>query len=146
MSIHFANAPVPGRAPACSPIARAMVARAVERVANDNGDARGDGRGDRRRGGKGNGRHAPANDQMLRAALRHFAEHGLGAARAARAQAEQAFFDGDRQAYQWWLGITRTLDRRLAMDAERTVPRSRLHIAPSLIADASTIPLDKENR
>lgn len=134
MSIHFANAPVPGRAPACTPIARAMVARAVERVANDNGD--------RRAAGRDSGSHAPANDQMLRAALRHFAEHGLGAARAARAQAEKAFFEGDRQAYQWWLGITRTLDRRLALEAERTVPRSGLHIAPP--STASAIPLDND--
>lgn len=63
-----------------------------------------------------------ANDQMLRAALRHFAEHGLGAAREARAQAESAFFNGDRQAYDWWLGITRTLDRRLAAEAARLAP------------------------
>jgi hypothetical protein len=64
------------------------------------------------------GVNTPANDQILRAALRHFAEHGLGAARAARMQAEQAFFAGDRQSYDWWLGITRTLDRRLAKEAE----------------------------
>lgn len=122
MSIPFANAPVPGHAPACSPIAKAMIARAVEKVANDNGD------------GSLMGRHAPANDQMLRAALRHFAEHGLGAARAARAQAEQAFFEGDRQAYQWWLGITRTLDRRLAREAERTGPGFGPRPAPVFFA------------
>lgn len=107
MPIHFAAAKVPGRAPACAPIARAMVARAMERVANDNGD--------------GSASHA-ANDQILRAALRHFAQHGLGAARAARAKAEEAFFSGDRQGYQWWLGITRTLDRRLARQAEMLSP------------------------
>ena len=54
------------------------------------------------------------HDALLRAALRHFAEHGLAAAQRARRQAEKAFFAGDRQAYQWWLGICRTLDRRLA--------------------------------
>lgn len=102
MAIHFAAAKKPGRSPACTPIARALVARAMERVANDNGD-----------GSDG------SNDQMLRAALRHFAQHGLGAAREARAQAENAFFSGDRQAYDWWLGITRALDRRLAAEAER---------------------------
>ena len=59
---------------------------------------------------------------LLHAALRHFAEHGLGAAREARAQAEAAFFAGDRQAYDWWLGITRTLDRRLAAEAARLIP------------------------
>ena len=63
---------------------------------------------------------------MLRAALRHFADHGLGAARAAREQAEQAFFAGDRQSYDWWLGVTRALDRRLALEAERAFPASEL--------------------
>lgn len=55
-----------------------------------------------------------AEDAMLRAALRHFAVHGLAAAQRARRQAETAFFAGDRPAYQWWLGICRTLDRRMA--------------------------------
>ena len=83
-----------------------MLLRAKERVGNDNGSA-----------------DAPdceakqAHDRVLRAALRHFAQHGLGAARAAREQAEKAFFEGDRQSYDWWLGITRTLDRRLAREA-----------------------------
>lgn len=114
MPIHFAAANAPVFAPACSPIAKALVARAVERVANDNGpvDAR------ISRGGQ-------PSEQMLRAALRHFAEHGLGAARVARSQAEKAFFDGDRQAYDWWLGITRTLDRRLAAEAAQLAPQTR---------------------
>jgi hypothetical protein len=55
-----------------------------------------------------------SDDRMLRAALRHFATHGLGAADAARANAEQAFFAGDRDEYAWWLGICRMLDRRMA--------------------------------
>lgn len=103
MSIRFAAPNSHERYTTCSPIARALVSRAVERVANDNGGT------------------APS-DLMLRAALRHFAEHGLGAARAARAQAESAFFAGDRQSYDWWLGITRTLDRRLATEAEKRIP------------------------
>lgn len=107
MTIHFAAAKTPGRSPSCSPITKALVARAIERVANDNGDAAGT---------------RSANDQMLRAALRHFAHHGIGAAREARAQAEKAFFAGDRQGYDWWLGITRTLDRRLAAETERLDP------------------------
>lgn len=53
-------------------------------------------------------------DLMLRAALRHFAAHGLGAAEAARVNAETAFFAGDRIEYRWWLGICRMLDRRMA--------------------------------
>lgn len=58
------------------------------------------------------------DDRMLRAALRHFAAHGLGAAEAARAEAEAAFFAGDSEQYRWWLGICRMLDRRMA-DAVR---------------------------
>jgi hypothetical protein len=54
-------------------------------------------------------------DAMLHAALRQFAKHGIGAAEHARVQAERAFFKGDRETYQWWLGICRTLDRRLAI-------------------------------
>lgn len=65
---------------------------------------------------------APANDNgahvqldtMLHAALQQFAQHGIGAAAHARNQAERAFFAGDRETYQWWLDICRTLDRRLA--------------------------------
>ena len=107
MSIRFAAPRTPGRYPACSPIARGLAGRAIERAANDNGE------------------HAP-HDQMLRAALRHFADHGLGAARAAREQAEQAFVAGDRQSYDWWLGVTRALDRRLALEAERAFPASEI--------------------
>ena len=31
---------------------------------------------------------------------------------------EQAFFAGDRESYQWWLGVCRTLDKRLAARLE----------------------------
>lgn len=55
-----------------------------------------------------------SNDKMLRAALRHFATYGLGAAEAARVNAETAFFAGNRSEYRWWLGICRMLDRRMA--------------------------------
>jgi hypothetical protein len=103
MSIHFAAAHRPGRAPATVPIARALASRALENVANDNelqietSQSR-----------------PLADDGLLRAALRHFAEHGLGAARAAHVEAERAFFAGDRSTYDWWVGITRALDRRMA--------------------------------
>ena len=110
MPLHFAPANGLANAPgarACTPIAKALAARAIEKVANDNSDGT---------------LESEANDQVLRAALRHFAQHGLGAAREARAQAEHAFFAGDRQAYNWWLGITRTLDRRMAAEASRLVP------------------------
>lgn len=107
MALRFAPATLPGRSPAQLPVARAMVGRAIERVANDNG--------------------APplgqsTNDDVLRAALRHFARHGIGAARDARAQAEQAFFADDRQKYDLWMDITRVLDRRLAEEAARMTP------------------------
>ena len=53
-------------------------------------------------------------DHVLRAALRHFAEHGLSAAERASENAGAAFFAGDRNSYQWWLAICRALDRRMA--------------------------------
>jgi hypothetical protein len=55
-----------------------------------------------------------AKGSDLRAALRHFAEHGLSAPTVARRNAEQAFFRGDRAAYRHWLAVCRTLDRRAA--------------------------------
>jgi hypothetical protein len=58
------------------------------------------------------------SDRLLHAALRHFAEHGLGAAREAREQAEKAFFAGDRKAYDWWIAICRALDRRIAAELD----------------------------
>lgn len=69
----------------------------------------------------------PANDNpahhpgeaTLHAALRHFAEHGLAAARHARAQAEAARRADDRQAYGWWLEICRALDRGMARELDR---------------------------
>ena len=103
MTVHFA----PARTIARSPLARAFARRAIARAANDNDDAV----------------QAKTHDQMLHAALRHFAEHGLGAAREARKQAEQAFFIGDRASYDWWLGICRTLDRRMAEEMTRRQQR-----------------------
>lgn len=99
MTVHFAAA----RNPASSPLARALSRRAIGVVANDNGNEF-------------------ASDQMLHAALRHFATHGLKAASEAKRQAEQAFFAGDRESYDWWLGICRTLDRRLAAKMQVATP------------------------
>ena len=65
-------------------------------------------------------------DRLLRAALMQFATHGIGAARAARAQAEHAFFTGDRKSYDWWIGVTRTLDRRIAAEVERRISVNEL--------------------
>jgi hypothetical protein len=55
-----------------------------------------------------------SRDGLLRAALRHFAEHGLGAAEQAQRNAEEAFFAGNRKEYRHWLDICRALDRRMA--------------------------------
>ena len=94
MTLRFAAA----RSTAASPLARALSRRAPGHAANDNG--------------------TDANDHLLHAALRHFAEHGLGAARDAHRRAERAFFVGDRESYRWWLGVCRTLDKRLAARLE----------------------------
>ena len=56
---------------------------------------------------------------LTAAALKHFAQHGLGAAREALNQAEQAHFTGDMESYAWWLDVCRTLDRRVAEDLIR---------------------------
>ena len=62
-------------------------------------------------------------EALLRAALRLFADHGLGAARHAQAAAETAFFAGNRERYRWWLAVTRTLDRKLAVELAAAVER-----------------------
>ena len=93
MSLRFA----PARSVATSPVARCLTPRAVEYSANDNGE---------------NG----MKDEHLTAALRLFAEHGLGAAREARTRAEAALFAGDRGTYDHWLKICRVLDRRMAAE------------------------------
>lgn len=98
MTVYFAAA----RTAVRSPVARVLSRRTPGRAANDNGDLAG----------------TQANDNLIHAALRHFANHGMGAAREARKQAESAFFAGDRQGYDWWLGICRALDKRIAGQLE----------------------------
>ena len=93
MSLRFA----PARSAQHSPVARALRRRVVDCVANDDADT-------------------SENQRMMRAALEHFSQHGLNAARAARAEAEAAFFAGDRARYDRWVGICRILDRRLAAE------------------------------
>lgn len=95
MPVHFAAA----RCAARSPVARALARKAVRRAANDNP------------GGAGE-----VETQVLHAALRHFAEHGLRAAEEAAAQAEQAWRAGDPAACAWWTGVCRKLDRQLASE------------------------------
>lgn len=101
MPLRFA----PARTITRSPIARALARRSLARAANDNGDP------------------GVKDDAVLHAALRHFAAHGLGAAIAALREAERAEADGDRQAHAWWMGICRTLDRRLAYRAAHNEPK-----------------------
>ncbi len=57
------------------------------------------------------------SDMVVRAALIHFARFGLGAAENARDAAERAFFADDREGYDWWMAICRTLDRRIAANS-----------------------------
>ena len=59
------------------------------------------------------GGNSVGGERLLRAALRHFAEHGLSAAERAREIAEDAFFAGDSDTYRWWMAICTTLDRRM---------------------------------
>lgn len=94
MTFHLATA----RSAACLSVQRLLAHDGHGQAANDNPGAE------------------EFDDRMLHAALRHFAEHGLSAARAARGHAEHAFFAGDRKGYDWWLGICRTLDRQLASE------------------------------
>jgi hypothetical protein len=94
MSIRFAAA-----RQADSSVRHVLGGASIRPAANDNGAA---------------GLSGGADEPMLRAALRHFAMHGLAAAEAARRNAEAAFFADDRAAYRWWLGICRMLDRRMA--------------------------------
>ena len=77
-------------------LARTQVVRIVARAANDNGDG---------------ARH----DEILRAALKHFASLGLAAASDARDRARKAHFAGRPNDYRHWLGICRALDRRMAV-------------------------------
>ena len=91
MTIHFAAA-----RPAISRIVAGHYAvRHSLRAANDNAPARRD-------------------PELLRAALRHFARHGIGAAEEAHREAKRAFFAGDRAEYDRWRLICKTLDHRLA--------------------------------
>ena len=62
----------------------------------------------------GNGGSGLGGERLLKAALRHFSEHGLGAAERARENAEAAFFAGDRDEYRWWMAICTALDRRMS--------------------------------
>lgn len=94
MTIRFAAA----RSGDVTAVARMLTVPPFPKAANDNtGEASGFPR-----------------DPLLRAALKHFAEFGLGAAEQAHRNAEAAFFAGKRGEYRHWLAICRALDRRMA--------------------------------
>lgn len=65
------------------------------------------------------------SDALLRAALLHFARTGLGAADAASDKAQAAFFAGDREGYDHWLGVCRLLDARMAGAVAAREPETR---------------------
>ncbi|MFM5924329.1 MAG: hypothetical protein ACKOPG_09105 [Novosphingobium sp.] len=79
-----------------SHLARSQVVRLSAFAANDNDDG---------------ARH----DQVLKAALLHFAQHGLSAASEARDRARTAWYGRNSEGYRHWLGICRALDRRMAV-------------------------------
>jgi len=83
------------RATGPNPVARIVVRRAAVPAAND--DACGN-----------------PDDERLRAALLHFAAHGLAAAQNAFDRAEHAIAVGDPHAAAKWTDICRVLDKRLA--------------------------------
>lgn len=91
MSIHFAGS----RRPSRSVVARCLAMPIGRVAANDNGAA-------------------IADNAVLRAALVHFAAHGLGAASAARHSAETAWLANDEGTYRHWRAVCRMLDRRMA--------------------------------
>jgi hypothetical protein len=71
----------------------------------------------------GNDNAAAADpDLLLRAALNHFAAHGLGAARVAAERATRAWQAGKEGETRHWLAICRNLDRGLATRTARHLP------------------------
>ncbi|HOB13680.1 MAG TPA: hypothetical protein PK680_10270 [Novosphingobium sp.] len=103
MSLRFAAA---RPAVLTSYLPRAEVTRMAARAANDNGDDQ---------------KHQAA----MRAALKHFASHGMAAAGDARDRARKAHFSGDRQGYLHWLAICRMLDRRMAVALASNLAKRR---------------------
>jgi hypothetical protein len=90
MTIHFAAA----RTSDVSALVKVLTASVSLSAANDNSVGIG-------------------GDRVLKAALRHFAAHGLAAAQVARETAEEALAAGEREEYRWWMSICAALDRRM---------------------------------
>ena len=99
MSVRFASANNPARRLGWRAAGRGLIAPALARAANDNGDAV-----------EGAGRLDP----LLTDALRHFAVHGLASADAAVDLAAEASLRDDADARDHWLAVTRMFDRRMA--------------------------------
>ena len=98
------------RHPKSSPLARAILSNSRPKAQNDNSND--------------SGHDELQSDMLLVAALRCFAQHGLRAAEEAHDRAERAFQDGERASCDWWLGVCRMLDRRMACDLSgRLEPR-----------------------
>ena len=107
MSIRLAPAHDPARRAGRGAAGRGLLTRVRVLAANDNGaDALANG--------------PDAFDPVLVAALRHFARHGLDAARVAHAEATRAAKAGLGEQADEWIAITAMFDRRLAASAVRT--------------------------
>ncbi|KPF64510.1 hypothetical protein [Porphyrobacter sp. AAP60] len=104
MSVRFAAANNPVRRIGWRAAGRGLVAPALARAVNDNGDPVA---------------AAASFDPLLADALKHFAVHGLASAKAALTEAEDAAQRGDGNARAHWLAITGLFDRRLADRARR---------------------------
>lgn len=61
------------------------------------------------------------SEPLLHVALRYFAKHGIGAARQAHDEAKEAFFAGDREAYDRMMAICRMLDKYVARQLVRDI-------------------------
>ena len=94
MTIRFA----PARAGFGNPVARHLGAQRIPAAANDSLPTRA-------------GR---ANEAVIYEALRHFGQHGLAAAKEARANAMRAHSQGDGEGFDYWLAICRQFDKRMA--------------------------------
>lgn len=67
-----------------------------------------------------------SDDALLVSSLRHFALHGLGAAREARRLAQEARSRQDLERFNHWLAVCRHLDRRMAASVEAACQRAGL--------------------
>lgn len=115
MSVRFASTNHPVRRLGWRAAGRGLVAPALARAVNDNGEAGASGDPLERRGSR--------FDPVLTEALRHFAVHGLASAEAACDEAEAAARRGDAPARAHWLAITGMFDRRrLQRSANDPVP------------------------